>query len=162
MAGAWVDAAASFLHTVSLPPGSGSEEARHRLAEAKLELGEPELARELASAAASDSAGRGMRMLEIPAQLVLARVLMRAGGSAARDEVSVALQRAEALISQTGARVFLPRLHVERAAFAKLLGNESDRARELREAERLFREIGAPLRADGIARELSNASAAPE
>ena len=103
-----------------------------------------------------------MRVLEIPARLVLARVLMRADGLHARDGITAALERAGALIDQTGARVFLPRLHTERAAFARLLGDEAGRARELREAERLFREIGAPLRADAIARELSNAGVAPE
>lgn len=101
-------------------------------------------------------------MLEIPTQLVLARALMRTGRLTAREESAAALERAEALIDQTGARVFLPRLHIERAAFAKLLGNEADRVAELREAERLSRELSAPLRADAIARELSNASVAPE
>jgi tetratricopeptide (TPR) repeat protein len=162
MAGAWAEAATSFLHTRSLPHGFCSEEVRHRLAEAKLELGEPELAREMASAAASDFARRGMRMHEIPAQLVFARIMMRTNALAARDEITVALERAEVLIHQTGARVFSPRLHAERAAFAWLLGDEAGRTRELREAERLFREIGAPLRADAIAREIDNAIVAPE
>jgi hypothetical protein len=51
-----------------------------------------------------------------------------------------------------------PRRHARRGPLARLLGDEPARTRELREAERLFREMGAPLRAAAIARELGEAA----
>jgi len=45
-----------------------------------------------------------------------------------------------------------------RGALARLLGDEPARARELREAEHLFGEMGAPLRAAAILRELGEAA----
>jgi len=43
---------------------------------------------------------------------------------------------------------------VEGAELARLNGDEATRQRELREAHRLFVEIGAPIRAAEVAREL--------
>ena len=68
--------------------------------------------------------------------------------AAARD----ALDQAAALVKATGARVHLPFVHLERA---KLAADDAGRGRELREAHRLFVEIGAPLRAAQVARELA-------
>jgi hypothetical protein len=45
-------------------------------------------------------------------------------------------------------------LHVERAELARLNGDA--RQRELREAQRLFLEIGSPIRAERVARELDS------
>jgi len=50
-------------------------------------------------------------------------------------------------------------LHVERAELARLTGDEALRERELREAHRLFTEIGAPIRAAEVAKELGLAIA---
>ena len=55
----------------------------------------------------------------------------------------------------TGAKSYEPFLHVERAELARLTGDERARERELREAHRLFLEIGAPIRAEQVARELA-------
>jgi hypothetical protein len=44
--------------------------------------------------------------------------------------------------------------HVERAALARLTGDEAGRERELRAAQRLFLAIGAPIRAAEVAKEL--------
>jgi hypothetical protein len=44
------------------------------------------------------------------------------------------------------------RPHLERAALARLTGDEAARQRELREAHRLFLEIGAPIRAEQLLR----------
>jgi len=158
LAGAWSEAAAAFERTLSF--SYGSEQARYFLAEMKLELGEHDRAREIASAAAADFARRRMPMHELPAQLVLARVLMRADDLPARAAIEAALARAESLIADTGARVYAPELHLARAGFAQLLGDAAAHERELREAERLFREMGAPLRADAILRELGEAEQA--
>ena len=49
-----------------------------------------------------------------------------------------------------------PHVHVVRAALASARGDESDRARELREAGRLFAEMGARGHAERVARELGS------
>jgi len=93
---------------------------------------------------------------------VLARVLRRADGAPARDAIAAALARAEALITQTAAELYAPELHRERAALAKLLGDSAAHARELREALRLYAEMGAPLRVAEIERELAEAARSEE
>jgi hypothetical protein len=56
----------------------------------------------------------------------------------------------------SGAKSYEPFLHVERAELARLTGDEVTRQREFREAHRLFLEIGAPIRAAEVARELES------
>jgi hypothetical protein len=46
-------------------------------------------------------------------------------------------------------------VYLERAALARLGGSEATRQRELREALRLFTEMGAPIRAAEVAKELA-------
>jgi hypothetical protein len=55
----------------------------------------------------------------------------------------------------SGAKSYEPFLHVERAELARLTGDETNRQRELRDAHRLFIEIGATIRAAAIAKELA-------
>jgi hypothetical protein len=59
----------------------------------------------------------------------------------------------------SGAKSYEPFLHVERAELARLAHDEGTRQRELREAHRLFTEIGAPIRAAEVAKELGLATA---
>jgi hypothetical protein len=54
----------------------------------------------------------------------------------------------------TTARGFEPHVHLERAEFARLTGDKATCERELREAHRLFLEMGATIRAAEIAKEL--------
>jgi len=54
---------------------------------------------------------------------------------------------------------FDPFVCLERAELARLSGDEAPRQRELREAHRLFTEIGAPMRAGEVAKELGLATA---
>ena len=56
----------------------------------------------------------------------------------------------ERLARERGNRASLPFVHEERAELALLLDDEATRVRELREALRLFLELGAPLRAEQI------------
>ena len=55
----------------------------------------------------------------------------------------------------SGAKSYEPFLHVERAELARLRSDEATRQHELREAHRLFLEIGAPIRAVEVAKELA-------
>jgi hypothetical protein len=57
-------------------------------------------------------------------------------------------------VAASGARVFAPFIHVERARVAALAGDATGRERELREALRLFREMGARVPAERVAREI--------
>jgi hypothetical protein len=61
-----------------------------------------------------------------------------------------------AWLEMSGAKSYEPFLHVERAELARLGGDEAAREREFREAHRLFTEIGAPIRAAEVARELGS------
>ena len=63
--------------------------------------------------------------------------------------------RVRARDPMSGAKSYAPFLHVERAELARLTGDEAARERELREAHRLFTEIGAPIRAEQVAKELA-------
>ena len=68
--------------------------------------------------------------------------------------IEAALAEAEAWLEMSGAKSYEPFLHVERAELARLVGDEATRQRELREAHRLFTEMGAPIRAAAVAKEL--------
>jgi len=124
------------------------------LAESYLGAGDTRLARLRAEEALALAQQRQTRTDEIGAQLAVARVRRCAEGLIARPAIELALERALALIRETGARGFEPHVYLERAALARLAGDEAAYQRELREAHRLFLEIGAPIRAAEVAREL--------
>jgi hypothetical protein len=125
------------------------------LAHARLGLGAPARALEAAEEAVARARERVMRMYEIRALLARAHVLSATEGAPARSRVEADLRDAAAVIEATEARVFTPQVHVERAALAHVLGDEATRQRELREAHRLFTEMGATVRAEQVARELA-------
>jgi hypothetical protein len=74
-------------------------------------------------------------------------------GLRAKREIEAAL--ADAWLEMSGAKSYEPFLHVERAELARLTVDDALRERELREAHRLFTEIGAPIRAAEVAKELA-------
>ncbi len=69
------------------------------------------------------------------------------------------LERAAECVEITGARSYLPQIAVERAKLARLEGDEAGRERHLREAHRLYTEIGATGYAERVARELGETGA---
>jgi hypothetical protein len=73
--------------------------------------------------------------------------------------IEAALAEAEAWLEMSGATSYEPFPHVERAEQARLGGDDVARERELREAHRLFAEIGAPIRAAEVAKELGSSAA---
>jgi hypothetical protein len=95
-----------------------------------------------------------MRVYEIRALLARAHVLIATEGAPARALVEADLRDAAAVIEATEARVFTPQVYVERAALARVLGDAEGHQRELREAHRLFSEMGATARAEQVAKEL--------
>ncbi len=77
-----------------------------------------------------------------------------ANGLESEGPIGEALARAVELIEELGARVYRPQVCEERAELARLRGDEAARDRELREAHRLFTEMGATGHAERLAREL--------
>ncbi len=77
-----------------------------------------------------------------------------ARASAAKDEVECLLDESAALIEEHGILLFAPTWHGRRAKLAALLRDDAGRERELREAHRLFGEIGATGHAERLGREL--------
>jgi class 3 adenylate cyclase/tetratricopeptide (TPR) repeat protein len=125
------------------------------MAAAHLGLGDRAKALALAAEAIAVNGRRGTRLWEFSALLTRIRVLRETLGLQATREIEAALAEADAWIEMSGAKSYEPFLHVERAELARLVGDNTARQRELREAHRLFLEIGAPIRAEEVARELA-------
>jgi tetratricopeptide (TPR) repeat protein len=124
------------------------------MADAHLGLGDRSRALTLAEEAIAVCRRGGARLWEFSAQLTRIHVLRELHGVQATREIEATLAEAEAWLEMSGAKSYEPFLHVERAELARLNGDEAARQRELREAQRLFLEIGAPIRAAAAAKEL--------
>ena len=122
------------------------------LSSAQLGLGEGERARETAERAIAIAREQGTKIQQCDAQLALARALLQIEGAKARRGIEEALMDALALIEETEARSYAPFVHQERVELARLLGDDVTRERELREAHRLFVEMGATGHAERLAR----------
>ncbi len=77
-------------------------------------------------------------------------------GAAAADEIEAQLRRAKAEIESYGQAVLTPFLSEESAHLARLLGDEEGCERHLREAHRLYTEMGAAGHAERVRRELGS------
>jgi class 3 adenylate cyclase/tetratricopeptide (TPR) repeat protein len=128
------------------------------LGECYLGLGDPERARAKAMEGGEVARAHGNPFNETYARLALARILLGSAGPAAHAEIEAALARALELTRDTGAKAFEPLVHVELAELARQSGDEEGRERELREAHRLFTEIGASGHAERLAGELATVS----
>jgi len=111
--------------------------------------GHADLALSTAREAVEIARRRSTPMFECRALLVLARVLL-AAGPASIDEASEALTSALEIVERTGARGYEPFLRVELARLAELRGDTADGAKQLADAQRLFRENGATDHAERI------------
>ena len=125
------------------------------MAAAHLGLGDRARALMLAEEGIAASRRSGARFWEISALLTRMRALRETQGLEATREIEAALAEAHTWLEMSGANSYEPFLHVERAELARLTGDEAARDRELREAQRLFLDIGAPIRAEQIAKELA-------
>ena len=96
-------------------------------------------------------------IFESHAQLVRARVLTVLSGSAGvtRREIGAALDRAEALLRETGARSCEPEVLEGRARLADAAGDPASAEQLRREAHRLYTEMGATGHAERLGRELA-------
>jgi tetratricopeptide (TPR) repeat protein len=128
------------------------------LAEAYAYSGDPERALRTAEEAVAGARQRA-RGMEPFAQLAMARVLLRTKGLASRSAIEAALEEVSRLVRKMEMKMLDPFVCLERARLARLAHDEKTRQRELREAHRLFVEIGAPIRAAEVAKELGSAAA---
>jgi tetratricopeptide (TPR) repeat protein len=125
------------------------------LAEAQLGRGELNLARSTSEEAVASSRRRRTRFAELFSHLALARALLGATDAVSAEVGAKSLERALALVEETGAAALEPFVRVELAKLARLRGDGEGHKRELHEAERLFTVIGAPRRAAELAAELA-------
>jgi class 3 adenylate cyclase/tetratricopeptide (TPR) repeat protein len=128
------------------------------LAEAELGSGRAERAGELAAAALEDAEEKnGGPPILLPATLGWVRVQL-ASDAIDADQINSRLQQALDVAAATGARRYEPLLRAELAELAGRVGDDELRSRELREAHRLFLEIGADGHADRLAELMSIAA----
>ncbi len=76
-------------------------------------------------------------------------------GVAALDVIESQLDAAASIVEEMGIAAYAPFVLEERAALARLLGDDAGWERSLREAQRLFAEVGAAPRAERLAQELA-------
>jgi class 3 adenylate cyclase/tetratricopeptide (TPR) repeat protein len=119
-------------------------------------LGGHEKAIEQVRSALEESVRGGNRVGEGVARLTLARVLLATGDPGLHDEVERIVERAEALCEETGMRVHLPPLLEVRATLADRRGDPQEARQRLRDAHRLYTEMGATGHAERVARELGS------
>jgi class 3 adenylate cyclase/tetratricopeptide (TPR) repeat protein len=118
-------------------------EVLSQLTHAYLGLGETSWALSLARRAVDVAQRRALRLFECDAQLALARALRHVLGIEEISAIEQALEIAEKRARESGARAIEPFVHIERAAFARVLGHTSMRQQELERARDLFAAIGA-------------------
>ena len=97
----------------------------------------------------------GARHHEADSWIVLTEALLWASGADERERIEDALDRAEALIRETGARLVEPELHLAHAGLAGALGDARARGLAVRDAQRVLIEMGATGHAERLARELT-------
>jgi hypothetical protein len=112
-------------------------------AEALGASGESERARELIGEAITKARSVAHRVFEFRARLGRVHILLWTSTSANAGEIEAALRTAEDLAREIDLASWLPWVYEERAALARLLGDESQRRAALAEARRLYEVIGA-------------------
>jgi class 3 adenylate cyclase/tetratricopeptide (TPR) repeat protein len=122
------------------------------LSSAHLELGDAREARRMAEEAIELAVGRGQRHSEMLGQIALASSLSAADGRETRRGAEAALDRASTLIEETGAQVYVPQIEEVRGRLARARGDADACVSHLREAQRIYAEIGA----DGHVQRLSD------
>src|SRR5260370_19910430 len=113
------------------------------LAEARLRMGEAQIAFETAREAVAVAIQRRSRVGECQAQLVLATSAMVLSGTARPSPAEAALQRAEQLVHKTGADVYQAHVRAQRARLAALAGDPGAERHHREQAGQLFALRGA-------------------
>ena len=122
------------------------------LAEALLGSGSAAAAEEAASEAEQEAERVQSAWLRGRAELSVARVFRGLGGPRRIERARRAIERMAPL--EGGARCYLAPTLEERAALSEIDGDKETSRSELREAHRLYTEMGATAHAERLAREL--------
>ena len=159
-AGNWKDAAGLLERALEISDESGAATLEEpsflaRLAHAYGALGDSR-ARETAERALALARERRLPLHELTAEIMRARVLRLTRGADGVPEIDAALANAETLVNSTGLESWRPYVHEERAELAAIQGDATTRERELREAQRLFSEMGATRHVERIEAELGD------
>ncbi len=152
LAGEWPAAASVLTEALEAAHGAAVHESPHilvLLAQTQLGLGDLEQARKTATRAI-DLARRSNRIYEPQALIALSRVLMRSSASEEPTRIEHLLDQAAAAVRATGTQSFAPVIHERRARLARQHGDEQVAESELREAHRLYTEIGASGHAERL------------
>jgi tetratricopeptide (TPR) repeat protein len=128
----------------------------HRVADAHRQLGDVGRAENAAREGVRVSRLAGGLDPEVLARIALARALVAKGGGAFAADAERELAVCEELIRETEFVGNLPPVHLARAELARALGDEAGCERELREALRLYTEMGADGHAERLARDLAS------
>ena len=121
------------------------------LGECYLGLGDVERALPLIREGIAVAEAQGASFNLIYGHRALARALLASAGSAAQVEIEAALARALEIADLTGARADEPLIRADLAELARQLGDDETHLRELREAHRLFTEMGSTGHAERLA-----------
>jgi tetratricopeptide (TPR) repeat protein len=113
------------------------------LSAAHLGRGDASAARSYAEEAVATARTQGSKFWELAAQRALARALLRGKRPPPIKRTEKTLERAMSLVYETGAMGYEPLLRLEQAEFARVTGDEPTWERELRQAHRTFKEMGA-------------------
>lgn len=123
------------------------------LAEFRLQRGEHDEARRVANEALRVADTHGFQGGRLAAELTLARIALGSGES---EAAASWLERAQRTIEMTGFLGRMPELLELRSEVARQRKDETGRDHALREALRLYQEMGATPHAERIARELAS------
>jgi tetratricopeptide (TPR) repeat protein len=118
------------------------------------ELGHASEALALAKQAVEVAQRSGTKFREVQAEIEWARALSTEGRAGLRTEIDGHLDAASRLVEETGGESQRPMIREVRAKSARGLGDHAQYDRELREARRLYTEMGATGHAERLAREL--------
>jgi class 3 adenylate cyclase/tetratricopeptide (TPR) repeat protein len=116
------------------------------IARSKLALGRPDDALAAAEQAVDIADARGLATCALPAPIALAHVLTATRGPTAAERADAVLDRALGIARDSDARVFEAHAHRERAALARVLGDDAAAERARAQAHRI---LTAP-RASGL------------
>ena len=159
----WTEAIAALEHAVELFRQMNAREPLLEimpfLADAYLGANRAGDARVVAEEAVASTRRCRCVLWEAHAQIMLARAMMRPECGGTRAEIEAALETAAQCIRLCGARAMEPWLREARGEWARFEGDDSARQRELREAHRLYTEMGATGHAERLAQELREVAA---
>jgi hypothetical protein len=152
-AGHWQEARPLLEESRALKDQIGAPRDDPGLASALLHCGEPERALAIAREGAAETASLGAQLTELRIQIELAEIAARCGHE---GEARVALARASELAAHTECRMLVPAIHEAAAVLAETLGDGGRQQTELREAQRLYQELGATGHAERLGQELAS------